>query len=429
MRKAPLKAPMRILMLTDRFPPEVRSAAHLFHDLARELQRRGHEVAVISKAPRQYFADGTGRGSTLGWEDVGGVPTLRVRGFPIAGYHPILRGLDHLTLGWTFGRASGRWPSADVILVYSPPLPLASAGAKYARRFRVPFVLNVQDLYPQTAIDLKLLRNPLAIRLAEQMEGLAYHRAARIVVHSPGNRTFLIERKGIPADRVRVIFNWVDTEAIRPGPRENSFRAQHGLTRKFVVSYAGVMGYAQDLGDVIECAELTRTDEEIVYLLVGEGVLEKHWKEMVAARGLRNVRFLPMQPKTEYAELLAASDVCLVPLDAQLRTPVVPGKLQSIMASGRPAITIVDPSGDAPKLLKESGGGVNVLPGQPRALCEELLWLKTHSEAAREIGERGRRFAEGHFAVAGCASAYEELFEELLKARAAGGARNPERRH
>src|SRR5574337_340849 len=233
---------MRILMLTDRFPPEVRSAAHLFHDLAREFQRRQHEVAVISKAPSQYFANGTGRGRSLGWEDVEGVPTLRVRGFPIAGYHPILRGLDHLTLGWTFGRASERWPSADVILVYSPPLPLASAGARYARRFRVPFVLNVQDLYPQTAIDLKLLRNRLVIQLAERMEGLAYRRAARIVVHSPGNRAFLIERKGIPADRVRVIFNWVDTEAIRPGPRENSFRVQYGLTRKFVVSYAGVMG-------------------------------------------------------------------------------------------------------------------------------------------------------------------------------------------
>jgi glycosyltransferase involved in cell wall biosynthesis len=420
---------MRILMLTDRFPPEIRSAAHLFHELARDLQRRQHEVAVITKAPRQYFANGAGRGTTLGWEDVGGVPTLRVRGFPIPGYHPIVRGLDHLTLGWSFGRASGRWPSADVILVYSPPLPLALAGARYARRFRVPFVLNVQDLYPQTAIDLKLLRNPLAIRLAERMEGLAYHRAARIVVHSPGNRTFLIERKGVPADRVRVIFNWVDTEAIRPGPRENSFRAQHRLAGKFVVSYAGVMGYAQDLSDIIQCAELTRTDEEIVYLLVGEGVLEKRWKEMVAARRLRNVRFLPMQPKAEYTELLAASDVCLVPLDAHLRTPVVPGKLQSIMASGRPAITIVPPEGDTPRLLQESGGGINILPGRPQDLCDELLRLKSRPEVGREMGRRGRRFAEDHFAVTRCAGAYEELFEELLKESGADRMRNPQRRH
>ncbi len=420
---------MRILMMTDRFPPEVRSAAHLFHDLAREFQRRQHEVAVITKAPRQYMANGAGRGIGLGWEDVGGVPTLRVRGLPIPGYHPMVRGLDQLTLGWSFGRASGRWSSADVILVYSPPLPLASAGAKYARRFLVPFVLNVQDLYPQTAIDLKLLRNRLAIRFAERLEGLAYQRAERIVVHSPGNREFLIKHKGVPADRVRVIFNWVDTEAIRPGPRENSFRAQHHLTGKFLVSYAGVMGYAQDLGDIIQCAELTRADEEIVYLLVGEGVLERRWKEMAAARGLCNVRFLPMQPKDRYAELLAASDACLIPLDAQLRTPVVPGKLQSIMASGRPAITIVHPSGDTPKLLEESRGGINVLPGQPQALCDAILWLKSYPEAGREMGQRARRFAEDHFAVTRCASAYEELFEELLKQSGADRARNPQRRH
>jgi glycosyltransferase involved in cell wall biosynthesis len=307
-------------------------------------------------------------------------------------------------------------------------LPLASAGAKYASRFAVPFVLNVQDLYPQTVIDLKLLRNRLAIRFAERLEGLAYQHADRIVVHSPGNRELLIKQKGVPAGRVRVIFNWVDTEAIRPGPCENSFRAQHRLTGKFVVSYAGVMGYAQDLGDIIQCAELTRADEEIVYLLVGEGVLERRWKEMAAARGLCNVRFLPMQPKDRYAELLAASDACLIPLDAQLRTPVVPGKLQSIMASGRPVITIVNPSGDTPKILEESRGGINVLPGQPQALCQALLRLKNHPEAGREMGQRGRRFAEDHFAVTRCASAYEELFEELLKESGSDGERNLQRR-
>ncbi len=419
---------MRILMLTDRFPPEVRSAAHLFHELAREFQRRQHEVAVITKATRQYVASGDGEGAGPGWEQVEGVPTLRVRGFPVAGYHPILRGLDHLTLGWSFWRAARHQPKADIILVYSPPLPLASAGAKYARRFRVPFILNVQDLYPQTAIDLKLLRNRLAIGLAERMEGSAYRRAARIVVHSPGNQAFLIERKGVPAGKVRVIYNWVDTEAIRPGSRSNAFRAQHKLGNAFLVTYAGVMGYAQDLSDVIECAELTRVDQDILYLLVGEGVLENRWKAMVADRGLPNVRFLPMQPKAQYAELLAASDVCLVPLDAQLRTPVVPGKLQSIMASGRAAITIVDPSGDTPKLLQESGAGMNVLPGQPRVLCEAILKLKHSPELGVNMGKRGRHFAEERFAVAQCAGAYEDLFAELLNKGAAGGACDQQRR-
>jgi glycosyltransferase involved in cell wall biosynthesis len=398
-------------MLSDRFPPEVRSAAHLFHELAAELVRRGHDVAVITKAPRGYV---TGNGTTRispGWSDVEGVRTLRVRGFPIPGYHPLLRGLDHLTLGWTFGRAARRWPAADIVLVYSPPLPLALAGAAYRRRFGTRLVLNVQDLYPQTAIDLRLLTNHVAIRLAERLEGRAYAVADRIVVHSPGNSRFLVERKGIASAKVRVIHNWVDTEVLRPGPRENNFRVVHDLTGKFVVSYAGVMGYAQDLSLVIEAARRLRVNREILFLLVGEGVLEQRWRER--ASGLENVRFLPMQPKQQYVELLAASDVCLVPLDGALRTPVVPGKLQSILACGRPAITITAPDSDALAILAASGGGVSVAPGDVAALEKAIGGLLVDPARAERMGASGRRYAELHFSLTECANCYEEIFADL----------------
>jgi len=414
---------MRILMFTDRFPPEVRSAAHLFHDLAREFQRRGHEVAVITKAPRRYVANGeTGR-AVAGWEDVDGVRTLRVKGFPLVSLHPIARGLDHMALGWSFWRASRAWPRADVLLVYSPPLPLAEVGARYQRSFGAPAILNVQDVYPQTAIDLGLLRNRAAIAFAERMERRAYERATRIVVHSPGNQKFLQDRKGVPGEKVRVIYNWVDLEALRPGRPENGFRADKGLAGRFVVSYAGLMGYAQDLTDLIECAALLQADANIVFLLVGEGVQEARWKGMVADRALRNVRFLPMQPRERYAQILAASDVCLVPLDAALRTPVVPGKLQSIMASGRPAITIVHPGGDTPKLVDESGGGINVPPGQPHILAEVIRRLKVDPAWRDRMGRRARAFAEAHFSIARCADSYEAIFTEVLRERPRRGAR------
>lgn len=414
---------MRVLMLTERFPPEVRSAAHLFHDLAREFQRRGHDIAVITKASAQYVADGETRKALLGWGSVDGIRTLRVRGLPLASHHPLVRALDHLTLGASFGRAARVWPDADVVLVYSPPLPLAGAGGRYQRRFGAPFVVNVQDLYPQTAIDLGLLRNRLAIALAERMERRAYQQAAMIVVHSPGNRAFLLERKSVPGEKVRVIYNWVDIDALRPGPRENGFRVEQGLSGKFVVSYAGLMGYAQDLGTVIECAAVLEADADVLLLLVGGGVLESRWKKMVAERGLRNVRFLPMQSRQRYAQLLTASDVCLVPLDGALRTPVVPGKLQSIMASGRPAITIVDPDGDTPKLVAESGAGINVPPGQATALADAIRRLKAEPAVRGEVGRRGRAFAEANFSIARCADAYEGLFAEVLRDRGRSGAR------
>lgn len=414
---------MRVLMLTDRFPPEVRSAAHLFHDLAREFQRRGHQVAVITRAPTRYVVHRETRNTCLGWEEVGGVPALRARGLPFAGHHPLIRGLEHLALGWSFGRAARQWPEADVVLVYSPPLPLAGAGAAYHRRLGAPFVLNVQDLYPQTAIDLGLLRNRTAIALSERMERQAYRKAARIVVHSGGNRAFLLERKGVPGEKVRVIYNWVDLEALRPAPRQNGFRAEEGLEGKFVVSYAGLMGYAQDLSTVIEGAALLQADSDVVFLLVGEGVLENRWRKMVAERRLSNVRFLPMQSRERYAQLLTASDACLVPLDPALRTPVVPGKLQSIMGCGRPAVAVVHPDGDTPKLIAESGGGISVPPGGPAALADAIRRLKADPAARGEMGRRGRAFAERCFSIAASAQAYEDLFAEVLKERAGGGAR------
>lgn len=402
---------LRILLLTDRFPPEVRSAARIFHELALELQRRGHDVAVIAKAPRGYVAD-DGRGKVLpGWSEVDGVRTFRVRGCPIPGYHPILRGLDHLTLGWTFRRACQQFARPDIILVQSPPLPLALSGGTHARRCGGRLVLNVQDLYPKTAIDLGLLRNPIAIKFAERMERRAYREAARIVVHSMGNREFLKNYKGVAQEKVSVIHNWVNTELLRPGPRDNDFSRAHGLTGKFVVSYAGLMGYAQDLTTVIESARRLIEHPDILFLLVGEGVLEPRWRQ--AASGLVNVRFLPLQPEDKYIELLAASDLCLVPLDVSLRTPAVPGKLQSIMASGRPVITITGPESDAPKLVMASGGGVNVSPGDAEGLADTILRLKADPATRTRMGARGRAYAEEHFSLLKCTDQYEELFAEL----------------
>src|SRR3989338_7543835 len=228
---------MRIIMLTDLFPPEIRSAAQLFYDLARELQRRGHGVWGITRVPSNYFADGSDIAVSAGWAEVGGISTLRIDGGPLLSYHPVARGLDQLTTAWNFWRSAHTWPEADIVLVYSPPLPLAEVGIRYSRRSAVPFILNVQDLYPQTAMDLGLLKNRAAVRVAEFMERRGYSRAARIVVHSKGNKEFLINRKGVREEKVEVIYNWVDFEALELHASNNRLRRELGLDGKFVVSY------------------------------------------------------------------------------------------------------------------------------------------------------------------------------------------------
>lgn len=195
-------------------------------------------------------------------------------------------------------------------MAYSPPLPLGLTAWALRSSKGTPFVLNVQDLFPQSIIDLGLLKNRWIIRMFESMERFLYRQANAITVHSEGNRRHIVA-KGANQDKVRVIPNWVDMAQIQPSDRNNAFRQRYNLNDAFIVSFAGVLGYSQDLDIVLDAAAILRDHPNIVWLIVGDGVekcrLESKAKEM----SLSNVRFLPMQPRDEYPAILHASDICL----------------------------------------------------------------------------------------------------------------------
>src|SRR2546425_2331357 len=363
---------MRILMLTDRYQPEARANAHLFHELATGLVERGHQLGVVTRMPGDYVpSDSRALPAVRARERMDGMEVIRVRGLSALHRARFMRALDQLAVGVTFGLAARRWPGADVVLIYSPPLPIVVAGLLYGRFARAPYVLNLHDLYPQTAIDLGLLRNRVLVGVARWLERLAYRHAARIVVPVPRSRDVLVAVNGLDADKVCLVPNWADLDRVVPGPKENEFRRVHGLSGKFVVSYAGVMGFAQDLAPVVEAAHRLQDRPDIVFLLVGDGVYMGRWKQM--AQDLTNVRFLPMQAKSDYFQLLRASDVCVVPLARALDSPAIPGKIQSIMAVARPVLAVVNPFGDAADLIAKSQCGMSVAPERPDELAAPIL--------------------------------------------------------
>ena len=241
------------------------------------------------------------------------------------------------------------------------------------------------------------------------MERFAYRHAAHVTVHSDGNRHHVVA-KGAPASKVTVIPNWVDTEAIRPGPRGNALRAELGFrTEDFIVSFAGVIGYSQDLDTVIDAAERLRGEQGIVFLLVGDGVEKPRLEAKAARLGLGNVRFLPMQPKARYSLVLEASDVCLATLHAKVRTPVVPSKILSIMAAGRPALATLHQDGDAARLVGEAGAGLCVPPGDIDALVAGLLKFRADRQWAEAVGRQARHFAEAELSLTRAVDRYEAL--------------------
>ena len=261
-------------------------------------------------------------------------------------------------------------------------------------------------------VDLGLLKNKFLIRWVEKLESFLYRRADGITVHSEGNREYVIS-KGAAPHRTHTFANWVDLVALKPGPQINVWRAQHGLEKAFVVSFAGTVGFAQGLEEVVHVAERLGRYPDLVFVIAGDGVLKDPLQKEAVAKGLNNIKFLPPQPPEAYLQLLQASDVCLVTLHKDLKTPVVPGKLQSIMAAGRPVICCANPASDARRLVEESGCGIFVPAGDASGLMDAVLRVYLRREVAEEMGKLGRRYAERNFDRKKCTQMYTSLLNQI----------------
>lgn len=385
---------MKVLIFVSSYLPEVRSASSLYGELAEDLARGGDQVTVVTGVPRQNLPpedERKYRRRIFFREWRNGVRVVRLPVLGVPRNVPGLRAVEQFLMAG--GYASGALPlqRADVALVYSPPLPLV-LSADVVRRVRgVPFVMNVQDVYPQAAVDLGLLKSRRLIALAERMERYAYRCAAAIAVHSDGNKT-LLERRGAEAAKVSVLPNWVDTQRIQPAPRANAFRAEHGLGDDFVVSFAGTMGFAQGLDGVLEAAALLRDAPDVRFVLVGDGSLRPALTRKAQDLRLANVTFIPMQSPDRYPAVLAASDACLVTLSAGVKTPVVPAKLLDVFASGRPALAVM-PEGDAADIVRRADGGIVIPPGDPAALASAVRALARDPARRTRLGAAGRAYA------------------------------------
>lgn len=405
---------MRILLITYDFPPVLKSAARLFYELAEDLLHLGHEVRVLTSIPEGHLAkeERHYRHRFLLKEKMNGINVWRLKNVPVPRHIPMLRAMEQFFVALTSFVAGCGMPRQDVIIVYSPPLPLGLTGYRLAKKWKSKVILNVQDIYPQTPIDLGLLNNQVMISMAEGLARYLYQRSDAITVHSEGNKQFLIN-KGAEDDRVRVIPNWVDLNEVRPGPLQNQWRQRHGLNNDFIISFAGTMGFAQGLEDILDVADKLHRYQKIRFVFAGDGVFQDSLRKKAQDQRLTNICFLPPQPKENYLELLQASNACLVTLNRDLKTPVVPGKLQTAMSAGRAVICFANPASDARKIIEEAKCGVFVPAHSTGGLIEAILALYNKEELTEEMGRNGRSYAEDHFNREACTLAYHHLLVEL----------------
>jgi colanic acid biosynthesis glycosyl transferase WcaI len=286
-----------------------------------------------------------------------------------------------------------------------------------AKARRAPLVFNIQDVYPDVAIDLGALTNPKVIAASYKLELWSYHRADAVTVLSDDLRANLVDKVGPgQAHKIRVIPNFVDTELIRPMPAENSYRAEYALSGKRVVLYAGNVGMSQSLDLVLYAARALRAQHpDVMFVINGGGAALIGLRE--AAADLDNVRFVAMQPAERLPELLAAGDIHLVPLKRGLARASVPSKTYSILAAGRPLVASVDEGSEVARIVERAGAGIAVPPDDPEAFTAALGRLLASPDEAAAMGQRGRAWVEGWASPAAVAQSYEELFSELATAR------------
>jgi colanic acid biosynthesis glycosyl transferase WcaI len=404
---------VKLVVLTPHFEPDVAPTGAVITKLVSELVERGHHIDVITSLPwyREHKIESGFDGKLVRTEDRSWGSITRVHPFPTQDKTDIVRRAASFA-GFTAlaamkGRRGG---DADGVIAVSPPLTLGLAGHTIAKARKAAYVFNIQDVFPDVAIELGYLSNPLLIRSARALEHRCYKQADAITVLSDDLRDNIVGRVGDPS-KVRVIPNFVDTEFITPADGDNAYRREHDLEGKTVVMYAGNVGLSQSLDLVIAAAIALRDDPDLVFVINGGGAARPTLEAQ--ARGLDNVRFVDAQPFERLPELLAAGDIHLVPLKRGLARSSVPSKTFSILAAGRPFVASVDAGSEIATIAERSGAGISVVPEDAEAFTKAIRHLAAAPDERFEMGRHARAFVEGWASPAAVAQRYEELVMEL----------------
>lgn len=415
---------MRILLPIIQFPPDVNPTGVLMAQLCEGLADYGHEVSVITAFPHyeNFRVWDEFRGKLAQREVFRGMHVLRLYVYAPGKKSMVNRLMSYLTYN-ALATAAGafsrrRW---DVILCPNGSFFSGISSWVMQQIKRAPFIYNVQDVYPDVPVRAGQLRNPYAISTLSSVEKFMYRKAAHVTVITEAMADNL-RAKGVSEKKMSVIPNFVDTDFIRPLPKDNPFSRRYGLQNKFVVTHAGSLGYVYDLETLLDAAQLLIDEPEIVFLIVGHGVAKESLQARARAMELPNVRFMPFQPREDLPYLRAASDVQVALYKSGAANDSFPSKIYEIMASGRPLLASADAGSSVAQAAEQTQCGVCLKPGDPAGLAEAIRQFYRNRERRSAMGENGRRYAEVHHSKSAAVRSYHALFEKIVAGSMEQGA-------
>lgn len=408
---------MHIAFFNRSFYPDTAATGQLLTELCEGLvQEHGCRVSVVAGVPLLPAAgngDGPATRAMIARERHRGIEILRARGTRFSKRRFVGRFSNYVSYFLSACYAGLRLHRPDVVVALTDPPIIGLAAYLAARRFGVPFVMNYRDIFPEVARLLEDFQSEAVNRVLQRVNCFLARKADRVVALGETMRQRLIEGKGADAAKSLVIPDWADCSEITPGPRQNPFSVAQELTQSFVVMHSGNIGLSQGLETLVEAATYLSAFPEIQVVFIGEGVKKPALQQQVRALGLRNVRFLPYQPKERLVESFAAADVFVVSLKRGLAGYIVPSKLYGILAAGRPYVAAVEDACEVAAITRQYDCGLLAEPGDPKDLADKILTLYHDRPLAQRFGANARQAALA-FDRPQQVRAYYELFRDLV---------------
>jgi len=415
-----LRPTLKILYISQYFPPEMGAPSARVSELARHWVRSGHDITVLTGFPnhpdgvvRPEYRERFWRGFCR--ENFDGVKVLRTFLLPFPNRKPYERILNYSSFCASAALAASFVERPDVVIATSPQLLTGLSGWWASRIKKVPFVLEVRDLWPESLAGTGVGNETSLIYTSiGRLASFLYRRADSIVVVTPSFREHLIRQWNVPPEKIAVVQNGVETALFSPQESGCEIRGELRAESRFVVSYIGTLGLAHGLDTLIAAAEQLQTvAPEVLFMLVGEGADRERIVSLSQSKNLTNRVFVPHQPREKIPAYISASDACVVMLkDKEVFETVIPTKMLEFMSCARPVILAV--RGQAKHVLEAARGGICIDPDNVQALCSAILTLKQQPALCAEMGRSGRSYIVRELSREKTALQYLEVLSSLL---------------
>ena len=404
---------MRLLILSIQYAPEFTSNAIVITGLAQQLAARGHQVTVLAGTPH-YQLSRVPPG--YAWrlfrrETLEGVKVIRCWAFPKSS-GKLAKLLNYGSFTLTSLAAGIFTKRPDAVMVVSPPFWLGFNALILRALRRCPVVYNAQDLFPDAYLASQEVKPGLATRAMGGLMDRIYRAVDRITVITESFAEAIAAR-GIDRGKMATIPNFVDNTAVTPLPRANSFRHQQRLDDRFVVMYAGNIGYTHGTELLVDAAAKLAAIPDLLFLVIGGGSKQADLVNLARERGLANMQFLPTQPREVLPEMLATADVFVMTSKPGVGRTSFPGRIYNSLLAARPVVASVDENSDLAQVLRGSGAGMVTAPGNVEALCDALATLYHDAALRQRLGRSGAEFMARCYSPQAVVERYETLLKEL----------------